>query len=114
MKLAILAGAAAEAAVGLKQAQPLQLVGHFLGHVAGVALRKVGRRVLRLEVAPALEGAAGARRSPDDRALDLDLAVLAGLFLVEILVEADQLLAAADDAAHHPVERAAAQQLLGA
>src|SRR5260370_789054 len=58
--------------------------------------------------------AAGARRGPDDRTLDLDLAVLVGLFLVEILVEPDQLLAAADDAPHHPIKRAAGQQLLGA
>jgi len=34
------------------------------------------------------------------------------LFLVEILVEADQFLAAADDAPHHPVERAALQEFI--
>ena len=43
----------------------------------------------------------------DEGALDLDSAVFRALLLVEILLEADQLLAAADDAAHHPVERAA-------
>src|ERR1051325_11082805 len=89
----------------LKQAEPLQLVGHFPGHVAGVALRKVRRGVVGVEIAPTLERPAGARRGRDDRALDLDPAVLVRLFLVEVLVEADQLLAAADDAAHHPIER---------
>src|ERR1700759_3396224 len=86
----------------LKQAEPLQLVGHFLGHIAGVALRKIRRHVLGVEIAPALECPASARRRGDDRALDLDPAVLVSFFLVEVLVETDQLLAAADDAAHHP------------
>src|SRR5689334_16891209 len=96
----------------LEQPQPLQLVGHLLGHVAGVSLGKIGRGVAAVVVAPALEGAAGARRGRDDGAPDLDSAVLARLLLVEVLLEADQLLAAADDAPHHPVERAALQQLL--
>src|ERR1044071_9022161 len=86
----------------LKEAEALQLVGHFPGHVAGVALRQVRRHVPGVEIAPALERPAGARRGRDDRPLDLDPAVLVSFFLVEVLVEADELLSTADDAAHHP------------
>src|SRR5471030_1692505 len=95
-----------------KQAQTLQVGRHFRRHVAGVAAGPVGRHPFALEIAPALERPAGLRRGWNDRAPDLDLAVFPGLFLVEILVETDQLLAAADDTAHHPVERTAVQQLL--
>src|SRR5215475_4063688 len=76
-------------------------------------MRRFGTRgAFAVVVAPALEGPAGARRGRDDGALDLDAAVLARLLLVEVLLEADQFLAATNDAAHHPVERAGLQQLL--
>src|SRR5476649_2821534 len=92
-----------------KQTETLQFGCHFRRHIAGVAAGPIGRHPISLEIAPPLERAAGLRRGRDDRALDLDLAVFPGLFLVEILVEADQDLAAADDAAYDPVERAALQ-----
>src|SRR5476651_2397297 len=97
-----------------KQAQTLQFGRHFRRHVAGVAPGPVGGYAISLEIAPALERPAGLRRGRNDGALDLDSAVFPGLFLVEILVEPDQYLAAADDTAHHPIERPAIQQLLRA
>ena len=72
---------------------------------------KVGRDTLLLEVPPALEGLAGPRRGRHQGAPDLDSTVFPAAILVEVLLEADQLLAAADDAAHHPVERPTFQQL---
>src|ERR1700730_637665 len=98
------------AATSLQKPESLQFGCHFRRHVGSVARRKVGRDTLLLEVAPALEGLAGARRGRHQGTPDLDSTEFLAVVLVEILLEADQFLAAADDAAHHPVERAAGQQ----
>src|SRR5882757_6218470 len=100
------------AATSLQEPESLQFGCHFRRHVGSVARRKVGRDTLILEVAPALEGLAGARRGRHQGTPDLDSTEFLAVVLVEILLEADQFLAAADDAAHHPVERAAGQQFV--
>src|SRR5713226_3943198 len=94
----------------LQEPESFQFRCHFRRHVGGVAVRQIGRDALGIEVAPALEGLAGPRRGRDEGALDLDSTVFLAVVLVEILLEADQFLAAADDAAHHPVERPTGQQ----
>src|SRR6202012_3804126 len=96
----------------LQQPQAHQLCSHLRRHVRGIALGEIGRRLVALKIAPALEGPAGLWRGRDDRAPDLDPAVFASLLLIEVLLEADQLLTATDDATHYPVKRAAVQQLL--
>src|SRR5882757_1276198 len=99
------------AATSLQKPESLQFGCHFRRHVGSVARRKVGRDTLLLEVAPALEGLAGARRGRHQGTLDLDSTEFLAVVLVEILLEADQCLAAADNAAHDPVKRTAGQQL---
>src|ERR1700722_13628302 len=99
-------------AASLQKPESLQFGCHFRRHVGSVALRKVRRNAFVFEVAPALEGLAGARCGRHQGTLDLDSTELLAVVLVEILLEADQFLAAADAPAHPPVERAAGQQFV--
>src|SRR5579859_1280887 len=72
-------------------------------------LREVGRRVLRLEIAPALECAAWLRGCLDHRLVQQDLAS-ARRALANRLDRQDRL-ADQDHALEHPVERAALEDL---
>src|ERR1700682_1615673 len=76
------------------------------------SLAEIERRVLGLQVAPALERAARLRRGRDQRLLQQDLATT--LRALAHRLDRCDALADQDHALEHPVERAAVQQLAGA
>src|SRR5258708_19510901 len=91
------------AATSLQEPESLQFGCHFRRHVGSVARRKVGRDTLLLEVAPALEGLAGARRGRHQGTLDLDSTEFLAVVLVEILLEPHPSLPPPNTPPHHPL-----------
>src|SRR3954452_3632305 len=99
----------------LQQPQLAQLAPQVFRHLlrARCDAREVARRVLRLQVAPALEGAPEPRLDQHQFRLEHELAA-ADPLPVDKRTYAPQSLPAQDLAPDHPIERTAVGELVGA
>src|SRR5271166_2491459 len=99
----------------LQEAQSGEFAPHRVGHLgeARLGLVDVGRRGLRLVIAPALEGAHRTRRDRDHRAVEPEPAAADPVRVHERL-DAHDRLPGRDLALDDPVERAAVQDICGA
>src|ERR1700731_3396706 len=102
------------APTGSHQAEFAQLPAQFFRHRgrAGRRFVEIARRVLHVEVAPALKGTERARRHQHDLGIEHDAAA-ADAVLVAKRPDGADALAAHDLAADHPIERAAVGELIG-
>src|SRR5262245_45208561 len=89
----------------LQQAQAAQLAPQIFRHVAGTrrGAVKIARRIIRGEVAPALECTVGARLDRHRLTIKHDVAA-ADAVIVEEWADVEDPLAAHDLAANHPIK----------
>src|SRR5205823_5140048 len=92
-----------------------QFAPHLLGHAARARRRavEVARRILMLKIAPALEGAEWPRLHQHQLAVHHE-ATAPDAILIREWPDREQPLAAQDFAADHPIERATADEFVGA